>query len=149
MDNKAGRAVRTLLTFAVVCLVWVFFRADSLSTAFFILKKFTALPVELAGYLRGLPAMGVVRTARMAFQLGTVDQGVAHSIPGIGLTELGLSVIFIAGLITGDFWMRDTAGTVKRAHAPLLLRWAVYYVLILALTFSINTGSSAFIYFTF
>jgi D-alanyl-lipoteichoic acid acyltransferase DltB (MBOAT superfamily) len=147
-DRVAGKitTLRRVATFLVVCLAWVFFRAANLSDAFFILKKFSSLPAELAGYVRQLPQTGLLTTVRNAFQLGV---NVAHPIAGFGITGLGLSFIGIAVLLIADFRMGRTAASGRIALLPPGLRWAGYYAIVMAIILSIPAESSQFIYFTF
>ena len=59
-----GRLGATLVTFHLVCLAWVFFRADSASTAFTILGKIARVPLD-GGFERpALRTLAVDRGAR-------------------------------------------------------------------------------------
>jgi hypothetical protein len=138
--------VQICVSFALVCFAWIFFRANSIHDAVTIAAKLTILPAELAGYIRQLPQAGMVGTLRNAFQLG---RDAANSIQGFGLTQFGLSWIFIISLLIADFWTKETPGITKIMRKPLVFRWAGYYALVLTILFSWNAGSSEFIYFTF
>jgi D-alanyl-lipoteichoic acid acyltransferase DltB (MBOAT superfamily) len=144
--SPALKAVQVCLTFFLVCFAWIFFRAHSMGGALVIIAKLAELPSELAGYVRQLPAAGIVGTVRGAFQLG---RDVANPIEGFGITALGLSGILIGILILSDIWTRKTPGAAWIMQKPLVLRWAGYYTLALTIFFSWGADPARFIYFTF
>jgi hypothetical protein len=117
-----------------------------MTDAFLIIAKLTKFPAELAVYIRALPQNGIIRTVRDAFQMG-ID--VANPIQSFGLTNFGLSVVFVAVLLINDVLMRNTPEETILKQKPLVLRWAGYYALILTILMSWNAGTSQFIYFTF
>jgi D-alanyl-lipoteichoic acid acyltransferase DltB (MBOAT superfamily) len=145
-DSRPRKVTQVFVTFILVCFAWVFFRANTMQDAFLIIAKLLRLPLELAGYVRGLSQNGVIGTVRNAFQMG---RDVDNPIQGFGLTNFGLSMFFIATLLTADvlMWKMPEAAIVKQK--PLALRWAGYYALMFAILLSWNAGSSQFIYFTF
>jgi D-alanyl-lipoteichoic acid acyltransferase DltB (MBOAT superfamily) len=145
-ESRTRKVIQVCITFALVCFAWIFFRANTITDAFFITAKLAGLPTELAGYARGLSQMGIIGTIRSAFQMG---KDVAHPVEGFGLTNMGLSGIFIATLFINDILTRKTPEETILNRKPLVLRWAGYYVLILTILLSWTTGSSQFIYFTF
>jgi hypothetical protein len=152
VPQKAGRGVqivRVCVTFALVCFAWLFFRANTLADAFLITRKFASLPSEWTGYFAGLSERGIVNTVRVAFQIGSISQGVTHSIAGFGMMAAALSVMSLIILVAGDVWSRTVAGTKRIMHLPLAIRWAGYYALVLVIVLSWSVDSSQFIYFTF
>ena len=138
-ESRLRKAIQICITFILVCFAWIFFRANTMQDAFFITAKLARLPWELAEYASGLSRNGIIGTARYAIQ----------SVSGFGLTNLGLSLILIVMLLIADalLWKAPKGEIVKQK--PLVLRWAGYYALILAILLSWNTGSSQFIYFEF
>ena len=135
-------------TFTLVCFAWIFFRADSTGDAFVIVAKLTNLPAELTLLFRQLPSLGIIGVVRTAFQLGSnVDQA---AVNGFGLTNFGISAICIVFLLIHDILARNVPEeSFVSARRPLLVRWAMYYVLTFAILLSWNTEASQFIYFTF
>jgi hypothetical protein len=123
-----------------VSLTWVFFRAGTTGDALLIFGKLAALPAECAGYLSRLPQTGLIGAIREAFQLGS---DVAHPIEWFGVTQMGLSFMYIAALVIGG----TRTGT--EARQPLALRWAGYYALVMVLLLGRPVDSVAFMYFTF
>jgi D-alanyl-lipoteichoic acid acyltransferase DltB (MBOAT superfamily) len=132
--------------FVLVCLAWVFFRAENLPDAVLILQKFSALPTELAEHMRQIPETGLIVPVRNAFQLGPV---VATPIAGFGLTACGLSFIFIAVLLAASRRAGERPGVDSGAALPPAIRWAAYYALLLVLLLGRPAESSQFIYLTF
>jgi hypothetical protein len=140
--------VAVCVTFVLVCVAWVFFRANTIADALLICGRFAALPAEVAGYIGRLSQTGLIDTVREAFQLGTE---VAHPITGFGISACGVSFIAIAALVTSDWGNRKVSDTSLPARKPLVLRWAGYYALILCMILSLawNSASAQFIYFAF
>jgi len=145
-ESRLRKAIQVCVTFTLVCFAWIFFRANTITDAFLITAKLTELPAELAGYARMLSQNGIAGTVRTAFQVG-ID--VSHPIQDFGLTNLGLSGIFIAILLINDVLMRKMPDETILKQTPLVLRWAGYYALLLTILLNWNAGSSQFIYFTF
>ena len=145
-ESRLRKAVQICITFTLACFAWIFFRANTMQDAFLITAKLARLPWELAEYASGLSRNGIIETVRNMFQMG-ID--VANPIPGFGLINFGFSGFFIIILLIADvlMWKMPEGTIVKRK--PLVLRWAGYYTLILAILWNWNTGSSQFIYFTF
>jgi D-alanyl-lipoteichoic acid acyltransferase DltB (MBOAT superfamily) len=146
LENTLVKTLQMIITFIVVCLTWIFFRANSISDAFIIFGKFTALPVEIGQYITQLPQNGIADTVRNMFQLGS---DVANPITGFGLRAFSLSCIVIAVLITTEIATRKTAGTIRIMRLPLAVRWALYYGLIYIVFLSLSQTGAQFIYFAF
>jgi len=145
-ESRLRKVIQVCITFILVCFAWVFFRANTIADAFFILKRLAELPAELIGYARGLSQTGIIVTVRNAFQIGKIT---ANPIKDFGLSHLGFAWIFIAVLIINDVLMRKTPGETILKQKPLVLRWALYYALLIAIMFNWSAGISQFIYFTF
>jgi D-alanyl-lipoteichoic acid acyltransferase DltB (MBOAT superfamily) len=140
-----ARIAGVCVTFALVCVVWVFFRANTIADALLICAKLTELPAELVDYARQLPKVGLIGTVHRAFQLG---KSVAHPVE-LGISDCGLSFIAIAALLLSDWWTRKTPGTALITRKPMALRWTGYYALVLVVLLNLGTESSEFIYFAF
>jgi D-alanyl-lipoteichoic acid acyltransferase DltB (MBOAT superfamily) len=149
-ESRPRKVIQICITFILVCFAWVFFRANTITDAFLITAKLAQLPAELAGYINGLSQNGIVMTVRDALQMGNEKQ-VANPIgtSGFGLKNFGVSGILIVILLIADvLLMKAPEGEIVK-QKPLILRWAGYYALIIAILFSWDTESSQFIYFTF
>jgi D-alanyl-lipoteichoic acid acyltransferase DltB (MBOAT superfamily) len=146
------RFIQVTITFVLVCFAWVFFRAESSADAFLILRKFTALPSEIAGYLRQLPGTGITTTIRMAFTLGGTDIGFLLAVDGFYLKACALSFLLIGFLLLVGFLSRKSSCQTLILRCPLLVRWVAYYVIVFLIINSAVENYSAvsqFIYFTF
>lgn len=123
--------VRWAISFGLVCLCWVFFRADSLSDALLILRR---LPWAASAPL----------------------QGIAVALQTIGLTGANLmALLFTLGLlIVHDAVQRfvgDPIVLLQRQHG--VVRWAVRYVICMIVLLTVLTAPEGvaveFIYFQF
>lgn len=122
-----------LLTFVLINLAWVFFRADSLADGFYIL---THLFDGVGSSLSELGVGGLARSCVKKLGIGRVDR----------------YIILVALLV---LWLVDSFLNTKRSkdkffRLPAWVRWVVYYGLILGILFfgAFNT-SQQFIYFQF
>jgi hypothetical protein len=147
--NKFGLSVggkhvldvfRIFITFILVSLAWVFFRAEGLSSAFLICKKILYLPQEIWGGLK------------VVSQTGLIDAIIRLSIPNFDLIALGTSCGLIVLLLLSDFVTRKTYGVEIIARCPWPIRWLVYYVVVFCIIFTMignYKAGSQFIYFAF
>ncbi len=121
------RAIRVGLTFTLVALAWVFFRATSVTQALSVLGGL------FSGWT-GLAAPGGLEKAVF-----------------FGLPKLELFVALGALLFSWLFHRLESHDRMRAmlAARPLALRWTVYYVLILAVLVLAAPGSESFIYFQF
>ena len=117
---------KTSCTFLVICFSWIFFRADSLSAAFMILKKIIRSPFN---------------DASLAALQATIE---FHS-------RIESSLLIIIAFATCEWLNRTQANplsAMKNWSTPY--RWATYTLLIWGtLKFMITTRMNPFIYFTF
>lgn len=141
-NSKLDTAWKVLVTFYLVMIGWVFFRANSMSDAMFALKMFFRAPVDLI-----TTALGVVRHT---ISLGT---GFFANIT-LGKSKLEFLYLFALAFAVplSDFITRKTDGIelIKKQH--WLVRWIGYYaiVAIIFYTWIMSLGSaSQFIYFQF
>ena len=142
-ESLLRKIIQVFVTSVLVHFAWIFFRANTIQDALLIIAKLVQLPVELAGYIRGLSQIGLITTVRGAFQMNP-------DITGFGLKNFALSVILILILFIIDRWSFKMPGlATKIRQKPLVLRWIGYYSLVLAIMSSWDTGTSQFIYFTF
>ncbi|GAC1310988.1 MAG: MBOAT family protein [Mucilaginibacter sp.] len=122
------RALQVLMTFTLVSVGWIFFRARSIGVAFYIIKSI---------------ATQTMSDARDAFNpsvhlnLGLLRQEVWIAVLSIMLLE-GVHVIQKRRSITG---------LIKTM--PVYQRWIVYYAFLFILIFFHSAASKQFIYFQF
>jgi len=114
------RCLQSVVVFHLVCLAWIFFRANSVGDAFFIVSNL------LSGWELALP-----------------------TVPGFGATEIVLSLVLIGlmeavHLVERDQPLGEFLNGLRRP-----LRWAAYYALIFAIFLLGNFDANQFIYFQF
>jgi len=114
---------RAALTFSLVCVSWVFFRANSLQDAWYILRHFLTFP---AG----------------SWTVLTKPLGAADSEFGRGIAAI-LLVNVIDGIDARYGWI-DFLGS-----RPPIVRWAIYYGLTAGIVLIGIWGTQEFIYFKF
>ena len=128
--NRAPRiheALKVLTTFLLVCFAWIFFRANRLSDALYIVSHLFAGWGSVAG-------QGGTRRAAVSMNL-RFELAVA-----IGSILLLLGIALLQR--RGDVWK-------ELAEKPAWIRWSVYYGLIVAIFLVGNFRASQFIYFQF
>lgn len=101
IEVKGYRFLKWLLTFNLVCLAWIFFRADTVGDAWFILKK-----IVLAG--------------SVTYQAGNI----------MDLREIGYCIILMLALIAGEWCLRKSGGysNSKKILITLLLLITGYFL---------------------
>ncbi len=126
------RGLRILYTFTLTCFAWVFFRADSLSDAFYI-------------------------TRHMFDGMGTLMADM-HRLPFVKMniimrqdkTDFVIGVMCIALLMLTDLLQRRGSVRGLLEAQPVWVRWSVYYASIIAiLFFGAFNSAQQFIYFQF
>ena len=134
--RAARDPVRTLLTFALVCVSWIFFRANSMGDAVRILA---AIPRGIAGY---------AALAWSAVATGTLT-GAGLSAPfrlGQGTFDL---VLVVAGLLLlGAVERYERQGSVRDAvrARTAWIRWPLYIAFVLAIVIFRAPAGAGFIY---
>jgi alginate O-acetyltransferase complex protein AlgI len=126
------RLARVGYTFSLICLSWVFFRANSVNDAFYILRHL----FDGVGRLR--PNLGNLPFVKMNI-LMQQDK-----------TEFLIALVCLATLLAVDLAQRHATVPELIARRTVWVRWGLYYATILALLFfgAFNT-SQQFIYFQF
>lgn len=120
------------ITFILICFSWIFFRAASISDAFYIIKN---LPTGLGEF--------VLRIHDISF--------VKSKLKGIGLEQYDFFILVIAILFMETIHMIQRNKSIRNilSDFPLPVRWAVYYASIfLVLKFGVFEKQE-FIYFQF
>jgi alginate O-acetyltransferase complex protein AlgI len=119
--NRAYTAWRVFVTFSLVTIAWVFFRASSIDDAILILSR--------------------IATAQPASNLDVILAPSAHWV---------VTLAAIAGMVAVELkTMPDTLRTTL-LRRPTPLRWAWYYAVILViLAFGVFENPAQFIYFQF
>jgi D-alanyl-lipoteichoic acid acyltransferase DltB (MBOAT superfamily) len=120
-DGLPLHVLRVLLTFHLIAIAWVFFRAKTVSEALLILQKIASRLTELPGLIPRYPF-----TAEHA----------------LGFTLIGL-------LVAVEILDERRPVLQRLAAAPVWLRWAVFYLVIFALLLLGRWQAKEFIYMQF
>jgi alginate O-acetyltransferase complex protein AlgI len=121
--------ISVLSTFVLTAFAWIFFRASSVNSAFYIIQHmFSGLP-DLAGRILN-------------------HQSVWENL-GLGKKDLILSVLLIIFLEIVHHVQSKKSITLLIKQKPTYVRWAVYYGIVLAIIFFGVFENRQFIYFQF
>jgi alginate O-acetyltransferase complex protein AlgI len=123
------KIVQVMTTFLLVTFAWIFFRANTVSSAFYIAKHiFTGLPDLIKKIIH--------------------HQAVLEDL-GLAKAELLFSVVLILLLETVHYFQSRMDLTKVFEKKPLYLRWAFYYAVIAVIFFLGVFENRQFIYFQF
>lgn len=122
------KLLKIAITFCLVCFGWIFFRANSLSDAAYVIRHL----FDNIGSIKSL------------------DDIFTQSL-GLGLDEFQLNVAYksigLLALVDIISEKADIRGMLSRS--PVLVRWSLYYILVLWIILLGTYGSQEFIYFQF
>jgi D-alanyl-lipoteichoic acid acyltransferase DltB (MBOAT superfamily) len=122
------RCVGVFVTFTLVCVAWVFFRAASLADAWYIASHLTnTLPAELGALAS-------------PWALGTFLSGLRIS----KYTLLAIVALFAADALLQRRTLHEWLNT-----SPTALRWLLYYAASIGVLLRFDTDAKQFIYFQF
>jgi len=116
--------LRIIVTFLLVSFAWIFFRANTMSDAFYIISNLLSGWEEILN-LKDIPLWRTLR-----FELV------------IGLTSVGI-------LVGVQLLQRHGDILQMLSRKPAWFRWLVYYFILLSILLSGNFGQKQFIYFQF
>jgi D-alanyl-lipoteichoic acid acyltransferase DltB (MBOAT superfamily) len=123
---RVHATISTLITFTLICIAWVFFRAHTLHDALHVLRAAVTVP--------------------------TLHQVVPDAIRAEGISKFEVLYCFllIGGLMTLEI-VSTRIDVVKQFRLqPVWVRWPVYYATCMAIwLLGISTEAKAFIYFQF
>lgn len=131
------RVFPAFLTFPLVSLAWVFFRAESLDQAFFIIGHFSQ---NLAGDIRHLMTSTALVPALWAQQEKVLGLNITNWIILVGSIVLLTFVHKLQDRVSLQMFLEKKPSTV---------RWAIYYGMVLVIVYFAAKGQEHFIYFQF
>lgn len=133
IDTKKKSWLRIGLTFLFVTVTWIFFRANTVSDAFYVLTHLLD---------------GITNPAAYLIDGYHAYQG-AGMVQASGIQTLIISIVCILILLVHDYleqtksiWER--LGTLKKP-----LRYALYFLLLFVILYSRQLGEYEFVYFQF
>ncbi|MBP9069675.1 MAG: MBOAT family protein, partial [Bacteroidia bacterium] len=130
--------IQIVTTFLLVSFAWIFFRADSLSDAYYICTNlFTGLGESISSILNGFAQRGQGKNVFSQIFLGQL------------IEDFVIAVLAIALMECVHYKQRSKSMREVISKLPFYVRWAGYYAIILAILFLGVYGQRQFIYFQF
>ncbi|MES2003059.1 MAG: MBOAT family O-acyltransferase [Bacteroidota bacterium] len=121
--------LNTCFTFSLVCVAWIFFRANTMKSAFYIVQSiFSGIPDLYRDYKK--------HSAVIEYM-------------GMSNGYLALSVCLILLLLIIDKFKSGKKISFFFERQPIYIRWSIYFILILAVLFLGVFENREFIYFQF
>lgn len=123
------KILKIIITFILVDFAWIFFRANNISDAFYIVNNlFTGLTAQL-----------------------TSIKNIQNSISGFGFSKVDLLIALFVILVMESIHFIQRYGSIRGMvqDKPVVIRWSLYYLLILMILMFGVFGSNQFIYFQF
>ena len=137
-------AVRVIITFCLVTFAWIFFRAGSMSEALDVIRGIASVPSEIVQLIPYAP----IAEWEMHFK-----EVFALTDPKFGfLKGMALAIFMLAVFISVSLLTRKRSGLEIIRRRPIVLRFLLYFALIIAITvrlLSMSDYSSNFIYQNF
>lgn len=139
-NTRLMKGIDLSIVFVLVCFAWIFFRANSLSDAFYIIMHL--------GTDFGKDFLAICESISH-FQI-TVEL-TANSGAGLGLTLWEFMLVISATIFMLIVEYLASLSTVKNRfkQLPAWVKWSIYYVLIYSIIFFRSFATSEFIYFQF
>jgi hypothetical protein len=133
-NNPVRRMIQTVVTFHLVCVAWVFFRAGSVADGWYVL---THLLGGVGGYL-----VAVLENVKHLTQHKELVDPIllGKTLPKFLLLLVSLAVFGAASLLRGR---------IKIQAQPAWVRWPAYYLLISAAAYLGIYNGVGFVYFQF
>ena len=130
-NHPLGRLIQVFVTFHLVTFAWIFFRASSLADAWYVV---THLFSTTSSHVSPLAS----QSSGLTNLLGPVlmDKGV-HTF-----VLMALSVLL---MFAGSYYRKR----IRVQAQPLLVRWSLYYALVLMLVYLSVYDNVGFVYFQF
>ena len=139
-DSRLLAYWRICFTFTLISITWVFFRNSSIKRAVFILKHVCTVPLECITLVR--QQFFGVKTGQASILSGIIPQD-------FGTVNFVLSLLVIFLVVLVDALQRTKPGVNRIREMPVVLRWSIYFILIMGILLFGMFGKSEFIYFKF
>jgi len=138
--SNAMRFIDVAMVFTLVCLGWVFFRANTISDAFYILTHLgSGFTAELLAYWDTLKLM----------QISLIVKSASGASLGVEVWELFVAISAILFICLSENIMSRAQVQSRFKSLPIWVKWSVYWLLIYSIIFFRSFATSEFIYFTF
>ena len=131
--NLFVRCLRVFVTFCIVSAAWVFFRAESVSDAWYVIASACNLSNYSIGELMGNNGTSVM------FGMSLMDTILAVIFVSFAV----LMELFVGNKSDGLFFIKFTE------HKPLIIKWGLAIILSLIILWFGKLGVAEFVYFNF
>jgi D-alanyl-lipoteichoic acid acyltransferase DltB (MBOAT superfamily) len=141
---RVHKGVKVLSTFALICFAWIFFRANSIEDAFYIVTHlFNGVADFIWNYAEYLIAAHINSGPKP-------DKSIREVLAmGKNMGEFRTALKLIVLLVIVQLIQRKGVIRQRISSRPVLLRWSAYYLFVLALIMYGLQSSEKFIYFQF
>lgn len=126
--SRVYSAIQVIITFTLICIGWVFFRAKTITEAWFILKS---------SFINIFDITKISFWESLSKELNTNVYNVFIAI---------LSIFILEGV---QYWLRDKDFADKVSSLNVFIRWTVYFLMVFILRFLFVEAGQQFIYFQF
>jgi alginate O-acetyltransferase complex protein AlgI len=134
-SSSYGNMINMTIMFLFVCVGWIFFRANNISDALYILTH------------------AVTGTVKSVYEVTVLSGSIKNEIIGNGLGVSGFEFIvclLLIGLMEVVHYTQSRVDIGKLfTTKPIAVRWAVYYASIIIMIFYAPSAGQQFIYFQF
>lgn len=139
---RIPHTIQILFTFCIITFAWIFFRANTIQDALFIIKKIAFIPSELAQFSALRDTLGTSDALRTLF---TLFNDACKGFKGMIRLLITITVFVICEYIT-----RNESGLIKIRRQHTLVRWLSYTFLILVIwILHVDSYAGNFIYQNF
>jgi alginate O-acetyltransferase complex protein AlgI len=130
-DHPLRRLIQVFVTFHLVTFAWIFFRASSLADAWYVVTHLLST------------------TSSHVSPLASQSSGLANLLSPVlmdkGMHGFALMTLSVLLMFAGSYYGKR----IRVQAQPLLVRWGVYYALVLALVYLSVYDDVGFVYFQF
>ena len=132
--------VRVIITFCLVTFAWIFFRAGSMGEALGVIRGIAHIPQDILSFTDLKNPLGLKEAVKTTFSLPAIG----------GFKGIAKATFFILIFTFISFMTRNKTGLAVIREKPIMIRFALYFALIIAIvSLSVSGYSGNFIYNNF
>jgi len=138
--SMAMRIIDLTMIFTLVCLGWIFFRANTVSDAFYIISHLhSGFSAELHAFWDTIKLM----------QISLDMRGASGASMGMNVWELFMAISSIIFICLAENILSRPQVQLRFKSLPIWVKWSIYWLLIYSIIFFRSFNQSEFIYFQF
>jgi alginate O-acetyltransferase complex protein AlgI len=151
LDSKILKTWDIALNFVLVCLAWVFFRANTVTDGFYIIAQiFDGKTGDLFHLIQNAYyALPGVKIGEEQIGLSSIITAASGAEMGLSYYEFVLAVFSILLVVLTEYLHKQRDLRTLLWRMPVVLRWGVYYGMIYLILGFRSFSTSEFIYFQF